>query len=93
MHNSASSFAYSKGGGQPPPLTKTSQLATAAFCVCVEILRKLTIQLEPPSGAKQTTSPVCGNIYIHTYVHILYEYVRSRNLCRVSRYLYNVIDL
>lgn len=70
MHNSASSFAYSKGVDSSPPHKNFSAGDSCILSVCVQILRKLTIQLELPSGVKQTTSPVCGNvsIYISTYV-------------------------
>lgn len=70
MHNSASSFAYSKGGGQPPPLTKTSQLATAAFCVymCVCGNSKETNDSTGAPKWGETNDQPCLWEYLYTYI-------------------------
>lgn len=87
MHNSASSFAYSQGvDSSPQKLLSWRQL----HLVCVRILRKLTIQPEPPKTSETNDQPCLWecNIYIHMFIYC--TSMSAVEICVVSADIYTM---
>lgn len=93
MHNSASSFAYSKGVDSPSPHKNFSAGDSCILCVCVQILRKLTIQLESPKWGETNDQPCLWECeYIYIYIH-MFTYCTSMSaveICVVSADIYTM---